>query len=221
MLGKLQTARWLTPSTATLLLANLVPLYGVFGFGWEVFPILLLFWLENVVIGALNAFKMLLAEPTNPLKWVGKLFIVPFFCVHYGMFTFVHGVFVIGFFGGQFKQGAPFPSVETFYGLIAEQRLGWAVLALVASHLFSFAWNYVGRGEYRTASLEGLMKGPYGRVVVLHLTILGGGFLMTALRSPAVGLALLVALKIVLDVRAHVRERRRLAPNPTTSPSAV
>jgi hypothetical protein len=86
------------------------------------------------------------------------------------------------------------------------------VLALVVSHAFSFGYNYLWRGEFRSSSLQGLMQQPYGRVVVLHLTILGGGFLVMALKSPTAGLVLLVVLKIILDVRSHWKERRRAAP---------
>ena len=204
----------LSPTVIALVLANLFPLYGVLALGWEVFPVMLLFWLENVVIGGFNVLKMLLSEPQNPVKWLGKLFIVPFFCVHYGMFTFVHGMFVMGLFGGQFKAGAVSPSVGVVFRLIGEQHLGFAVLALVASHAFSFGWNYLWRGEFRSSSLQGLMAQPYGRVVVLHLAILGGGFLLLALHSPMAGLVVLIVLKIALDVRAHSKEHRPAAQKP-------
>ncbi len=53
--------------------------------------------------------KMLTANPESPVSWAGKFFLIPFFCVHYGMFTFIHGVFVIGQFGGGFKPVPDFP----------------------------------------------------------------------------------------------------------------
>jgi hypothetical protein len=53
-------------------------------------------------------------------------------------------------------------------------------------------------------------------IVVMHLTILGGGFLMLALRSPVWGLLLLVALKTALDLRGHFAERKKFAE--TTAP---
>jgi len=146
-----------------------------------------------------------------------KLFLIPFFCFHYGMFTFVHGVFVVGMLGGCFRVGGSFPGPETFLGLIREKHLTWALLGLFASHAISFAHNYLARGEYRRADLKLLMGQPYGRIVVLHLTILLGGFLMMALRSPTVGLALLVVLKIILDLRAHLRERAKFASARSTS----
>lgn len=206
-----------SPTVIALVLANLIPLYGVLALGWEVFPLMLLFWMENVIIGVFNVLRMLLAELQRPAAWVGKLFLVPFFCIHYGMFTFVHGVFVVGLFGGQFRVGASFPSLGMFQKLVAEQQLGIAVLALVASHAFSFAWNYLWRGEYRTVSLQTLMARPYARVVVLHLALLGSGFLLIALKSPVVGLVLLVLFKIGLDVSSHLKEHVRLADTTSTT----
>ena len=198
-------------SVVALVLANLVPLVGVLVWRWEVFPLLLLFWLENVLVGLFNVAKMLVASPTQPLSWAAKLFLIPFFTVHYGMFTLVHGVFVMGLFGGAFRSGAPPPDAALVCQVVREHKLQWAVAGLALSHAVSFAWNYIARGEYRRAGLADLMRQPYGRVVVLHLTVLGGAALLMALRSPMGGLVLLVLLKIALDLRAHLRERRRFA----------
>jgi len=202
------TSVWQSPSVIVLVLANLIPLAGVLLFGWAVFPIMLLFWLENVVVGVINVFKMLLAGGGAPAQIV-KVFLIPFFCVHYGMFTGIHGVFVFALFGpkdGAKMHAGPFPSLDLIRNNISEQHLGWAVIALVASHLFSFGWNYLRRGEYRKTTAQVLMVQPYGRVVVLHFAIIGGGFLILALGSPTAALPLLVLLKIGLDVRAHAKE---------------
>jgi len=50
------------------------------------------------------------------------------------------------------------------------------------------------------------MMQPYARVMVLHVTIILGGIAATALGSPVWTLVVLVALKIGLDLRAHVKE---------------
>ena len=197
---------WTAPSVVILVLANLIPLAGVMFFGWAVFPIMLLFWLENVVVGVLNALKMLLAGGSGR-HHVMKFFLVPFFCVHYGIFTLVHGVFVFVMFGGKNPQGgSPFPSWDYVWTTVREQHLVWAVVGLVLSHAFSFGWNYLYRGEFRRPRMDQMMKQVYGRVVVLHVAILGGGLLIGGLGSPAAGLALLIVLKILLDVRAHVKQ---------------
>lgn len=205
------TADWLRPSVVALILANLLPLGGVLFLGWEIFPLVFLFWLENVIVGVFNALKMLLAAPAKPVAWAAKAFMVPFFCFHYGMFCLVHGVFVFVLFGrGVVEIRGPL-EWEHLWSVLVNQHLYWAALALAASHGVSFVLNYLRSGEYRQARLDALMQAPYGRVVVLHVAILGGGFLILSLGSPVGGLVLLIVLKIVLDVRAHLRERRRFA----------
>jgi len=85
----------LSPSALVLVAANLVPLAGVLFFGWSVFSTLLLFWVENVIVGAFNVLRMLVAQPQIGVMWAAKLFMIPFFTFHYGMFVTVHGLFVL------------------------------------------------------------------------------------------------------------------------------
>jgi hypothetical protein len=149
---------------------------------------------------------MLFVDPASAKSWAGKLFLIPFFCFHYGMFTFVHGVFVVVLFSGYRGHGFPNP-----LQILLENGLALAVLAIGVSHGISFATNYLRDGEYRRATINDLFHQPYGRVVVLHLAIIAGGALMMKMRSPAAGLLVLVALKIVLDLGAHLAERRKFA----------
>jgi hypothetical protein len=96
-----------------------------------VFALLVLFWMENVVVGVFFILRMVLADLEDAALWLGKLFMVPFFCVHYGMFTAVHGVFVFMLFGqGRYRVDGldalvPAARAADDYGL-------WALLVLVA-----------------------------------------------------------------------------------------
>jgi len=194
-----------TPSLLVLGLANALPIAGVLLLGWKVFPLVLLYWLENVVVGGFNVGKLLLAQPQEPAYSVGKLFLIPFFVFHFGMFTLVHGVFVFALFGA--KSLPRFDSLAELPAAIRAYHLGWGVLALVVSHGLSFYWNYFENGEYRRASLPILMMQPYARLVVLHLAVLFGGWIVLTLGSPLLALLVLVALKTAADVRAHQAER--------------
>jgi hypothetical protein len=155
------------------------------------------------VIGGFNIPKLLLcvAPPKAPL--VGRLMIAVFFVVHYGMFTFVHGVFIQSMVikSNSFGVG----------GLVSHAlTLKIAVLSLVISHGASFLTNYVGTREYETVPLPKQMFRPYSRIVVIHLTILFGGF-VTQLTSSAVPmLVLLLVLKTIVDLFAHRFEHRGL-----------
>jgi len=199
-------------SAFALIAANAVPVVGVLFYHWTVFSVILLYWCENVVVGAFNILRMLTAEPRDAGVWVGKGCLIPFFCVHYGFFTFVHGELVLDLFGGNLGHGGLNPA-----GLItAVRRAGiwYGVLFLVLSHAFSFVHNYLMSGEYRRIGLNQLMSQPYARVIVLHVTILVGGFLVQLAGAPLPALLLLVALKTAIDLRAHLAERAKLAPAP-------
>ncbi|HXL08162.1 MAG TPA: DUF6498-containing protein [Gemmatimonadales bacterium] len=53
-----------------------------------------------MIVGGFNVLRMLWAQPDNPLMWVAKAGMIPFFVVHYVIFTTVHGVFVLTLFSG-------------------------------------------------------------------------------------------------------------------------
>ena len=202
-----ESSSWYSPSSLALLAANLVPLWGVLAWDWPVFPLLVLFWMENVVVGSANALRMLLADPGDIALWVAKLFMVPFFCVHYGFFTAIHGKLVFGIFGskeyGRLDHGLlPIHAAEL---AVKQYNLWLPLAALVGSHLVSLCWDYLLRGGYRRAALTELMARPYSRVFVLHLTIIFGGWAVMLLGSPLWALVLLIALKIAVDVKAHLR----------------
>jgi hypothetical protein len=204
---KISSTDFKKPSVLLLILANLFPIYGVLFLHWQVFPILVLFWVENIVIGVFNVLKMAFAAP-NGAKHVGeKIMLIPFFCVHYGMFTFVHGLFIFLIFGGFIGAEDP-TSMFNVFNSFSELHLEWAIIALVISHAFSFIENYIRKGEYKNTNVALLMGAPYGRVVVLHITIIIGAFLIAFLGSPVVGLFLLVALKIFIDIKAHLIQHR-------------
>ncbi len=204
-------ADWRKPSVIALIAANLVPVAGVLFFGWEVFPLMFLFWSENVIVGVFYVFKMIFAGGGGAAGQASKFFLIPFFCIHYGMFTFVHGIFIVMMFGGGMQNDRGFPGVEKFWRVLQENHLGWAVLGLVISRGISFGTNYIGNGEYKNVLAPMLMAQPYGRIIVLHIAIIGGGFLVMALHSPLLGLLLLVVLKTLLDLAGHLRERAKFS----------
>lgn len=189
-----------------LIAANLVPLFGVFFFGWSVGNILILYWLESVLIGLLNIVKILAAKGESAKKpsassFGGRLFLSIFFTVHYGMFTFVHGVFVADMFDGK----------AALIDMQASGTLLWVMLGFVLSHGFSLGVNYFGKAEFQTRSPDKQMFAPYGRVIVMHVVILLGGALVMAFGSPIWALIVLIVLKTGIDMTAHHASHRAAA----------
>lgn len=183
-------------SIAVLIAANLVPLAGVLVWGWSVFNVVVLYWLENVIVGAINILKMLTCAPDpgqvdlgkkvkqrvaartgevsaeeakklrkfeemidthegklGLLNHATKLFLIPFFAIHYGFFCFVHGCFVFLLLGDregleEVLDGGSGPG--GFLELLGEAvAVGgiWAALALALSHFFPLPAITCGRAS--------------------------------------------------------------------------
>jgi hypothetical protein len=215
-------------SLAALIGANLLPLIGIFLFHWDVRYIVLLYWIENLVAAFYNILKMAFLKIDRAAEKAGKLFLIPFFCIHYGGFCAVHGFFLISFFhigdglspfNDSTKWWGPLIFIQLLYSVFARiwasrpPEMIWAVIGLAVSHGVSFVENYILGQEYKTSSLKKLMHQPYQRIIVMHIAILAGGIFVMKLDSPLPLLIALVLLKIFFDLylhkKSHTENRRK------------
>ena len=193
---------------------------GVLFWGWDVFALLVLFWMENVVVGLFFILRMVFADLADAALWVGKLFMVPFFCVHYGMFCAVHGVFVATLFGQQRDSGGDMAStLARMVGDVVREPPGMLALAsiVIAVVIDLVRWIAAHRDDENPKLVRETMGAPYGRIVVLHVVTLGGAFLMQLFKAPAAAALLLVALKLLADLGA-LRLGRRSEDSGTVRP---
>jgi hypothetical protein len=207
---------------ALLVVVNLLPIAGVAIWGWSVGDVVFLYWIENLIIGAFNLARIAAAVPESVNKlgesgydpgagrlWAAKAALGAFFVVHYGAFCWGHGEFLTAFFPG--PDGRDPSLFDVVRGMLGDSLGFCAVLAIVASHAYSFFANFIGRGEYRNADFAELMFRPYKRIMVTHIFIIFGGFVIMALRSPAVAMILFVGLKVGCDIYFHRREHSALS----------
>jgi hypothetical protein len=61
----LKASDFQSPGILALILVNLIPVFGVLFLDWKVFPIIFLYWAENVCIGFYSVLKMAFASPEN------------------------------------------------------------------------------------------------------------------------------------------------------------
>jgi hypothetical protein len=189
--------------------------WGVLALGWSPFVVMALFWFENVVIGGFNVAKMLATGlRLGAAGLAGAVALSAFFTVHYGLFTAVHGMFVVLLFGGTevgrgAMDGALAGPLAAMLDHLFAERDGWlAVLAIVLVHLSGFV-QWLARTRELPPPLKDLMGAPYGRIMILHVTLIASGFLVQALRAPVAGALLLVGLKLAYDLVALRRDRTR------------
>jgi hypothetical protein len=211
-----------------LALASAVVLaWGVLVLGWSPFVVMMLFWFENVVIGVLHVVKLLVTGARmGAAGAVGGVALATFFTVHYGMFTAVHGVFVVllfgtGELGRQAMDGGLSGPVSAMVNYLFAERDGWlAVIAIVLLHLSGLV-QWLARTRESPPPLKDLMGAPYGRIVILHVTLIASGFLVQALGAPVIGALMLVGLKLAYDLIALGREHRQAAEKPTAAGSTA
>ena len=197
---------WQAIDMALAVAAAVIVAYGVLMLGWSVFVVIALFWFENVLIGVLNVAKMLItgAQSGYTASMVVAVALSAFFAVHYGMFTVAHGVFVVGLFGQAELGGSQgmFAPLGRMLGYLLADRDGWlAAAGITALQAAAFLrWLIATRAQ--PVLLPALMFAPYGRIVILHVTIIVSGILVGMMSLPVLGALLLVALKLAFDIVA-------------------
>jgi hypothetical protein len=211
-------------SLAALIGANLIPLAGVFFFNWDVAFIVLLYWAENLIAGFYNILKIVLTRTGKSIVNSQKLLIIPFFCLHYGGFCAMHGLFLTVFF--KIGESSPFPAneetwplhlvfIQILFNVVAKiwanrpPEMIWALLGLFISHGVSFVENFILGGEYRQSTIKELMHQPYQRIVVMHIAIIAAGIFVMKFNSPMPMLVILIFLKIVFDLFLHRKSNNK------------
>ena len=226
-------------STYAIVASNLVPLIGVFLCGWDLRDVLLAYWVESGVVGVFNVLKMFFAydsiktrekrfkilgwafsisaknktaeERNNLFAFIVRIQFIATFASFFLMFMLIHGVFIIALTsGGGLKKGV-FINYFTLKQVFKQTYP--ALVAFLISHGFSFFRNYLQRNEYQRATLGALMVQPYLRIFIMQLSLILGIGIVSLLgftRSAGV-LVFLVVIKTLLDVRAHIQERKRFS----------
>jgi hypothetical protein len=190
---------------------NLIPLIGVLFWGWSAFALIFLYWMENLVIGVRTLGAVVASGVLGGAeRAAGAIGLGAFFVVHYGMFCFVHGIFVLVLFGSGMAGFSPFELVNAAQTLVKSEPGFAAGLASIVLWQFVQFALFVMRGEASEASPLALMGAPYPRIIVLHVTIIIGGFLLMLLNQPLAGLVLLVMIKAAFDVAEAMGKRMAL-----------
>lgn len=208
---------------AIVLISNLIPLVGVFYWGWNTFVLLMLYWAETVIIAFWTLMRIIVGGDFAKSflgEVIGRLFMFAFFTVHSCGFMLGHFIFLWAFYSG--KPGKNTQLEEAFFQTLPQDF--WNGIVLANGLLIPLIVSFIGRGiafaiemwrlplwrrlvdqdgiENRSAGA--LVGGLYTRIVIMHLVILGGAALAQKYGALA-PLVLLIAAKTVVDVWLFVR----------------
>lgn len=183
----IQTKSYGLISTLTLLAANALTVYFFIQGGSSVIQVLWTYWLQNIVIGAVNVIR-LLSLPNSfslstedvhvstgaPTGLILKLLGAFFFMFHYGMFHFVYFIFLVSFStsGHQIFNGQDVGPIDLGEFSTRSIAISGAIFAI--HHLLSFISEYYQRRVTapKIINVSAIMGRPYARVFPLHLIII-------------------------------------------------
>jgi hypothetical protein len=131
------------------------------------------------------------------------------FVAHYGLFCLAHAALIVGFLDDADAaglHGMPEAAMLLFAQLRADHT-AWLLVGVMTAlaGLDTLRWIFASRIDENLQDIGQLMKAPYARLLVLHVTLLLGGFVLTFFDAPSVLLLLLVGLKLAFDLR-HIRQ---------------
>jgi hypothetical protein len=215
-------------ATLFLIGSNLVPLVGIAFWGWDAFELLVLYWCETAVIGFWTAVEMTFRPAPFPDRnmerlshKMGRGFRSMLLMVNVAIFMAAHMAFLWNLFAGPWKERIHGPE-EFVRELIVGNGL-WMPLAvtfvtqgaLLLYDLLSPAGNTGAVSPFDTnIRSSSAIAGLYRRIVVMHLTILFGGWILIGFAREHAA-TILVAVKTVIDLILNRRREPARAAVPT------
>lgn len=187
--------------------------------GWDMSDSLLLYWMENLIVGFFAILRIILAQGSETLvqsasgtvnrltNITQKIPMVLFFMVHYTGFCLGHGIFVVMILTFTDIGSTHYDNAIVFAELIGKLPLYiYPFIFMVASHSYSFVANYLGKNEYHTITPSSAMMAPYKRIMVVHLSIFAAFFGSTLFGNNIGSLVGFTAVKTIVDFLTHMRE---------------
>lgn len=205
-------AYWLRALTQPVVLlglaVDLLPILGVILWGWNAVPLVMLYWMENIIAGVMTLPRILLSGATyGPVGIFTGLFMSAFFVFHYGLFCLVHGTFLMAFAfmgSGDLADMGSAPMMDIFgmvqFVLSTGLHVDWILYAIAGFQAIVFIWEFLIKGEWKTTNPMAEMFAPYSRIVVLHIGIFAGAGALFLLGQPMVGVLALIVFRALYGI---------------------
>lgn len=189
------------------LAVDLLPVYGVIAWGWGAAPLVLLYWMENIVIGAMTIPRIVISGASyGGLGLLAGVGLSAFFVFHYGLFCMVHGTFLIAFASIAMSPEAmsSMPMMDLLgmfqFSFASGLHVAWILYVIAGFQVVVFFWEFVIKGEWKNTNPMAEMFAPYGRIILLHFAIFAGAGALFLLGEPMIGVLGLIALRALFGV---------------------
>ena len=204
------TKKKLTQGDWSLIIANLIPVIGVWFLKWSAKEVFLVYSLETIIIGIFTLLKLLitglLAKKTDVWQSTGRSvvkqpfwFFMLFFMVHFGIFVAVQMGIFFSVSGIGDENGITFLNFFSRWPSLLTNEAYIMLGIFVISYGFRMISDFIITGDYKTASLGYLMFQPYGRIFIQQVTVILGSMFLS-FGAGKVFILVFAAIKIFFEI---------------------
>jgi hypothetical protein len=182
--------RKLKSTDILLIVANLVPVYGVWFEGWNARDAYIVYAMETFIVGAFTILKLLVATFAKKTDWwyngdtrqkVSGLFFIFFFILHFGLFAVIQTTIFSNSANINHPGTGLFDFFLHWYTYI-NKDISIMLAGFIVSYFITNFLPFLAKEEYKNTPMMKLMFQPYGRIVIQQFTvILGSMFLIFGL----------------------------------------
>jgi hypothetical protein len=194
------------------LVIDLLPIYGVIAWGWNAVPLVMLYWMENVVAGVMTIPRLVISGASyGGFGVLAGLGLSVFFVFHYGLFCLVHGTFLVAFASISNPEGmGAMPFADMFgifrFGLDSGLHVDWMIYIIAAFQVLVFLWEFIIKGEWKNTNPMAEMFAPYARIIILHFGIFAGAAGLILLGQPMVGVLALILFRALWGITSNSKQ---------------
>src|SRR5215212_3074113 len=170
-----------------LIVANMLPVYGVWFEAWNAKEVFMVYCMETVIVGLFTLLKMGIVTAVKKWDWwendgsrtkVHGVFHMLFFLVHYGFFVaiqmFMFSKTTI------FDSSKDFGFLNFLFNVPGNfNKSSWIMMgSFVIGYGYKNLTEFILTDEYKTASLSNIMFEPYIRIFIQQFTVIVGSFVL-------------------------------------------
>jgi hypothetical protein len=176
---------------------NLLYFFGVAFLSWKVFDLLLLFWIENLVLGVFGLQRLLLGRRPDFFR---RLYAALFYVVGLAVFSLVFGLFAWVEISGLNVPGDREASLLAMEQVLMQASILIFTAILVGFQFYDLLFGYLVSGRFRWINAEWEMRHVGLRLPILTVGLMVGGVLLRNYGSPVPALFLVVMLKLAVEL---------------------
>ena len=159
------------------------------------------YFLETILIGIFNIFKMLSCHKHEKGKKNPILPLVLFFIFHYGMFVAVQSVFLFAIvsFSGDALISEPFHLIDNYIIVLQTEGVLPVMIILGLGQILKYFFDFIQPQKYLEFTSKDIMMKPYARIFIQQFVVILASFFIAFSGASIIAAILLIVFRFIVD----------------------